>query len=217
MEYTANSLFFGNYLDASERLHEIEQFREYVDILLKKEKQYFEEEAHPDVEMEFLPLFAETFPPILHSSLIISCVILVELELKGFSQTLKDKLNLKLSIGDLSGSLLERFKKYITRVAGLDIKLDEDIWKDIIGVFEIRNCLVHHYGSLERFSRRSVIKDFVTRHNTPIIEENVLKFDENTSQKILDITSEFFETIYAIALEHFPGKYKLQNGSVKFT
>lgn len=80
---SAHQIFFSNSLDSSSRLLELEQFFEYMGGYLGREKQFFEEEAHVDLRIEFLPLFAETFPPILHSSLLISTAILLEQEMRG--------------------------------------------------------------------------------------------------------------------------------------
>jgi hypothetical protein len=201
-----NDLFYGNALDASSRLGDLEQFSDYVDAYLQREQEYFREEAHPDVEREFLPLFSATFPPILHSSLV-SSVMLVELELRGFSEALREHLSLPLSMSDLQGSLLERFRKYAALLAGLDLQTRDDSWADVVGIFEIRNCLVHSYGSLDRFTRRSIIEEFSRRHGTPKVDGNILKVDGATSSKVLSIASGLFDMIYGAALCRFPGQH----------
>jgi hypothetical protein len=203
-----NDLFYGNALDASSRLSDLEQFRDYIDGYLQREQEYFREEAHPDLEREFLPLFSATFPPILHSSLVVSSVMLVELEVRGFSEALREHLSLPLSMADLQGSLLDRFRKYAGLLAGLDFQPNGDQWADVVGVFEIRNCLVHSYGSLDRFSRRSVVEEFVRRHGNPNIDRDIVKVDGTTSAKVLSIASGFFDMIYEAALRRFPGRYK---------
>lgn len=176
--------FYGNALDASSRLNDLEQFSEYVDGYLRREQEYFRE-AHTDLEIEFLPLFSATFPPILHSSLVVSSVMLIELELRGFSEALRDHLTLPLAMSDLQGSLLDRFRKYAGRLAGLDFQPRGDQWSDVVGVFEIRNCLVHNYGSLCRFSRRPIIEEFARRHDNPKSDGDTIVIDGTTSSKVL--------------------------------
>jgi len=202
-----NDLFFGNALDASSRLNDLEQFRDYLDGFLKREKVYFREEAHPDLEHEFLPLFSATFPPILHSSLVVSSVMLIELELRAFAEALRQHLGLPLSMSELQGSLLERFREYAGALAGLDLQFGGDQWADVVGIFEIRNCLVHNYGSFDRFSRRSVIEDFIRRHSVPTVQDDIIKVDDSTSAKVLQVASGFFDTIYEAALCRFPGRH----------
>lgn len=203
-----NELFFGNALDASSRLNDLQEFRDYLDGFLKREEVYFREEAHPDLELEFLPLFSATFPSILHSSLVVSSVMLIELELRAFAEALREHLVLPLSMSDLQGSLLERFRKYVGALAGLDLQFQGDQWADVVGIFEIRNCLVHNYGSLDRFSRRSVVEDFIRRHDLPTVQNDIIKVDDSTSAKVLQVASGFFDTIYEAALLRFPGQHK---------
>jgi hypothetical protein len=203
-----NELFFDNALDASQRLGDLAEFRQYVDGYLQGEAAFFRDEAHPDVEREFLPMFSATFPPILHSALVISSVMLVELELRQFANALREQLSLLLSLADLQGSLLERFQKYARLIAGVDLQFRDEQWSDVVGIFEIRNCLVHNFASLDGFGRRSVIEAFIKRNSLPIVDGSVLRVDFATSSKVLDIASEFFDSIYAAALHRFEGPRK---------
>lgn len=111
-----NVLFFGNHVDASLRLEDLQRFREEAEGFLERERQHFGDE-HPDLRGAHLPLFAETFPPILHSSIIISTVILLEQELRGFSSAVLDSLESRVKFGDLSGSILEKFRIAVIKVA----------------------------------------------------------------------------------------------------
>ncbi|BCM25102.1 hypothetical protein [Methyloradius palustris] len=202
-----NLLFFGNFVDGSSRLNDLEQFREHAEGFLQRERIYFEEEAHPDIEREFLPLFAETFPPILHSSIIISTAILLEQELRGFSNALIEALNLKLKFNDLSGSIFEKFRTLVSKVANLSLDQTAVRWDDTIGLFEIRNCLVHAHGQLSEFQRASTIRAFSAKYGTPECDDSTMTVDARTSQLALEITSTFLEGIYSLAIERFPGDY----------
>lgn len=201
-----NELFFDKYLDASSRLYDLEQFQEHAEGFLRREREYFEEEAHPDLEREFLPLFAETFPPILHSSIIISTIIFLEQELRVFSGALIDALGLKIRFNDLAGSIIERFRTLTTKIA--DLRVDEDSafrWEDLVGLYELRNCLVHAQGQLCEFQRSSTVRSFSARHGTPTCNDDAVVVDAASSALALDIVSSFVETVYAAALERFPG------------
>jgi len=202
-----NLLFFGNLVDGSSRLDDLERFREHVDAFLLRETKHLEEEAHPVPEVESLPLFAEAFPPILHSSVIISSVILLEQEMRGYSVALLDAIASDLKFNDLSGSVLERFKTVVTKVAKLPLDTKDLTWEDVVGVFEIRNCLVHAGGSLTDFSRASTVKAFSGRHGTPDCSGDMLTIDTCTSKVTLKIASAFLEGIYDVALRAFPGHY----------
>jgi len=204
---SATEQFYDNALDASGRISDLEQFREHMEGFLSRERTYFQEEAHPDLESQFLPLFSATFPPILHSSLVVSSVMLIELELRAFADALQKHLSLPLSMSDLQGSLLERFRKYAVSLAGLEMSPQDGQWADVVGVFEIRNCLVHNYGSLDRFSRRAIVEGFAQRHGVPALENDIIKPDDATSAIVLKIASSFFDIIYEAALHRFPGPH----------
>jgi hypothetical protein len=200
-----NLLFFGNSVDSTVRLHDLEQFREYVDGFLAREAEYFKSE-HVDLEIEFLPLFAETFPPILHSTIVISTAMLLEQEMRGYSTAILESIASNLKFNDLSGSVLDRFRTIVTKVAKMPLDLT-GVWEDICGVFEIRNCLVHAGGELAGFSKASAIEAFVARHGTSGCSEH-LQVDAAMSALVLQIASAFLNRIYDAALEAFPGDYK---------
>lgn len=203
-----NLLFFGNLVDSSSKIEGLEKFLEHVDGFIARETKYYEEDAHVDLEMEFLPLFAETFPPILHSSLIISTAILLEQEMRGYSTALLDAIRSDLKFNDLSGSVLERFLSVISKVAKLPVDHGQLMWDDVVGLFEIRNCLVHAGGNLVGFQRAAAIKAFSARNGTPNFADDSLLVDSATSQFVLKVAMSFLEGIYDLALERFPGHYK---------
>jgi hypothetical protein len=202
-----NLLFFGNLVDASTRLEELEQFSGYVEGFLQQEQRYFREQAHPDLEREFLPMFAYSFPPILHSSLVISTAIFLELEMRGYCEALRDNIGLELRAAELSGNALDRFRTYVSKVAKLSFDPVRARWEDMVGLFEIRNCLVHAGGNLKPFQRASVIRAFSARHGTPLCEDDQMIIDLDTSTIVLKIATDFINDIYELALVRFPGHY----------
>ncbi|MDP2125736.1 MAG: hypothetical protein Q8K97_00020 [Pseudohongiella sp.] len=204
MTSNSNTLFFGNSLDASCILGDLQEFRNYIDGYLKNESKYFEEEAHVDLEREFLPLFSETFPPILHSSLVITSVIFLETQIRGISQALKEKLNLKLSLRDLSGNLLDQFKKYLIAVADVDSAHEHIPWDDVSSLFEFRNCLVHADGILTNYPKRKVIEQLFNKHGLELGEGELISVDSDASEKALLISSSFIEAVYRCLLNEFP-------------
>jgi|TARA_R100000049_G_C1944616_1_gene89417 hypothetical protein len=202
-----NLLFFGNSVDASEKLAELEQFLEYVSGFLFREARYLDEKAHPDLTREFLPLFADTLPPILHSSIVISTTTLLEQEMRGYAAALLSSLRSKLKFGELSGSVLERFRVVTTKIAGFAFDDFEASWQDVVGLFEIRNCLVHAGGDLGGFQKASTIRTFSKKHSTPIFADDSVEIDLRTSEVALRIASVFLDHIYNLALDRFPGRY----------
>lgn len=197
-------LFFSNSLDASDKLLKLEQFLDYVSNYFSNEARYFDEEAHPDLTREFLPLFAETLPPILHSSILISTTTLLEQEMRGYAAALLEAISSELKFGELSGSVLERFRVVTTKIAGFKLDDSQISWPDVVGLFEIRNCLIHSGGDLSSFQKISTIRTFAHRHGTPDCSNDKLHLDARTSEVALRITSTFLECIYKLALDRYP-------------
>jgi hypothetical protein len=196
--------FLSNFYDATGKLNDLEEFAEVVSGYFKREAKYFREEAHVDLEITFLPLFAETYPPIHRSSVIIAAVSLVELELRGYMETLRRCLSLKVGQKDLSGSLLDRFRTYVEKIADLNVDWKAIGWDDMNAVFEIRNCLIHAGGSLEHFGHRGTIEAFSKRTNDcPRIVGDRLDIDEAVVAAALFISGKFLDEVYAVALKRF--------------
>lgn len=126
----------------------------------KTPAKYFDEEAHPDMTREFLPLFAEALPPISHSPVVISMCTLLEQEIRGCAAALLSALGSELKFGEFSGGVLERFRLVAVKIAGLQLEEWLESWQDNIGIFEIRNCLVHSDGDLSNFQKPQVIRAF---------------------------------------------------------
>lgn len=202
-----NLLFFGNSVDASSRLNDLEQFREYLDGYLRTESEFLHE-LHSDLEIDMVPLFADAFPPILHSAVITSTVALIELEIRGYCDALRSSADLALRLADLSGGLLDRFWRYCTKVVGLEFDANALRWPDVIGLFEVRNCLVHTGGRLIDFQGAAAIRTFASEHSTPTIQGDGVTIDSQTSVVALAIASHFLDGIFDHALARFPGEYK---------
>lgn len=96
---------------------------------------------------------------------------MLEQELRGISQALRDTLKLPLSFNDIAGSLIERFRKYAIGLAGLPVHLGDADWQDILAVYESRNCLVHAGGDLHAFAKAEVIRAFAQRRQMALCRE----------------------------------------------
>lgn len=161
----AHDLLFTRCLDASSRLYELEQYLEYTQAYLHRERDYFRDEAHPDLEIEFLPLFKDTFPPILNASVIVATAMLLEQEVRELAAALAMAFNLKVKLNDLTGSVLERFRTLATKIVDLTIEGAHFQWTDLVGLFELRNCIVHSQGQLSDFQRAPTVVAFASKYH----------------------------------------------------
>jgi hypothetical protein len=120
---------------------------------------------------------------------------------------LLDAIASDLKFNDFSGSVLDRFRTVVTKVARLPLDPDITAWQDMVGLFEIRNCLVHAGANLAEFPKASTVKEFAARHRTPDCSSQTLQVDRSTSKVALEVASVFLQGIYDIALQAFPGEY----------
>jgi hypothetical protein len=210
MELPPHAQFFGSLVSVSV---ELDVLREYI---LHMDQSIEEAEAACQTSVQAVPpslqsiaedksdLLAEPFPRLLHTGVIISTVILLEQELTFFARFLQKVEGLGLSLGDLRGSLVERFKKYCLHVARLPFPVSERNWQDLRGVIEIRNCLVHNEGFLDGFNKACAVRAFMDDHGTPLVEDGRLCVGADTSLKVLDVVKLFIESIHNEALQKYP-------------
>jgi len=206
--------FFGSLVDASIELDLLKEYILHMDQSLQQAKTTCANSVQamsPSLQAiatDKAELLAEQFPKLLHAGFLISVIIFLEQQLASFSQSLERVENLGLSIKDLSGSFIERFRKYCEHIAKLPFLVSNENWEDLRGVLEIRNCLVHNNGLLDGFNRANTVQAFIKRHGTPKIENGFLCANTETSQKVLDIVEIFVESIYKTALYKYPDKNK---------
>jgi hypothetical protein len=196
--------FFGLLVFSECDLEELIQFRDHMGGFLAHNPADATDKAHSELELELFSPPEETFRPILHSSIIISTVVLLEREMRDYSTALLDAVESDLRFNDLSGNVLDRFMTVVTKIAKLPLNLTNVRWEDVNGLFEIRNCLVHAGGYLPEFAKASAIRAFAARHGTPDHSEGTIDIDALTSEVALEVASVFLEGIYAAALAAFP-------------
>jgi hypothetical protein len=136
---------FSNYISA---VREFEDLRRYADRL---ERLMEEDEQARQIDLQHLPakkaeieeLFADPFPQVFYASIVIANRILFEQHIKGVARTTQFALSRSITMDDLRGSLIQRFRKYCSDVVDLDLCFSASDWDFLIGLFLLRNCLVH--------------------------------------------------------------------------
>lgn len=201
----AHDLLWSKYLDASSRLLDLEQYLEHTQAYLRREQTYFRDEAHPDLKIEFLPLYRDTFPQILNASVIVSVAMLLEQEIRELAASLITALGLEIKFNDLAGSVLERFRILAVKVVGLTLEDARFQWADLVGLFELRNCIIHCQGMLSDFQRSAVVSTFASKHEPSLLIDGQAVPTDKTSEIAVRIASRFLLVAYASALQHCPG------------
>jgi hypothetical protein len=211
--------FFGSMVDAKTELDVLKEYILHMDNSIQEARmacQTSDQEAPLSLESiadDYSDLLAEPFPRLLHTGIIISIVIFLENELNFLANSLRKTEKLRISINDLKGSFIEKFKKYCLHVAKFPFPVSDQNWEDLHGVLEIRNCLVHNNGFLGGFGKASTVRAFTKRHGTPNIDNDWLAVNANTSLKVLEIVKIFVETFHEAALQKYPEEEEGSNNT----
>ena len=112
------------------------------------------------------------------------------------------------------GTILEQFKIYINDVAYLNFDLNQNNWKILSEIIELRNCIVHHDSNLEdwygrKFSKTESIKNLSKKITSIEVDEefnNVILY-ENSCNECIEIVEIFFDNLYRFTLKQYPREY----------
>jgi hypothetical protein len=204
--------FFGKSVDTSMEFEFLQEFVDSLDQLLDEaatrpaSRHLPLPDAVAAIASDRAELYSELFPRLLHESFAISSVVFLEHQCRSYVDCLRRALSTPLTLNDLSGTVIERFKTFCEKVCSLDLGISEQAWQDITGLVALRNCLVHSSGFLENSRDRKQIEAFVRRHQTPAILDGNLVFSRLTSRLCLHVLKVFTDSAYGAALERFPAE-----------
>lgn len=210
----ANLRFFGNLCNADDKLEEIRAFLDEIEKLIAKEKKLLpkwkvEYEDDPTLYNKKFH-FDFTLTRNLRLSVIISIVTLLEIELHTYCKELQRNLSINVNYSEFKGSILDQFKIYSNKLAGLEIDFESQVWQSVKEVVELRNCIVHYDGFIEdfygrKFSRHNSIKNLSKKFSSIQIEDNdLIVLDEIACRECINIIEKFVNMIYERAFQKFP-------------
>jgi hypothetical protein len=207
----ANLMFFGNMANISMQIEELESFLNEMNLHISRMNEdlsLINSSDDNSDELENLKYhYKYTHGDITHKTIIISLIILLESEIEIYCEEFKIHKNLSINFSDFRGSFLEKFKLYAQKLINLAFDFNSSQWQDIIGIYEIRNSIIHNRSSLEDFGKRKAVENFVKRHATFSIENDWIKLTHQSCYDSIQIIKLFFEALTSYALEIFPGDY----------
>lgn len=162
------------------------------------------EEMFPDHASESESLIMDIFPDITRKSFIVTLLIELDSRFKTYCEILREATGQSLKWSDLKGSPLERFITYSEKVCGLKSLYDDFNRQRLIGLIEVRNCIVHNNSSLEGFGKRKVIENFSRQVGGVTIEDDLISLELAGCNNCATIVFEFMERAYNSALDIFP-------------
>lgn len=214
-EEWGNLNFYGDYCNVSMQLDELldylKEFQNYIQVT----HHHLENgriSGHDALHLEQMKYnFQHSHGNILRQSTIISLYILLENGIDKYCKTFSKHARTKLKLSDFKGDILERFKTYTTKVAHLPFDFSSDLWSFIVGLHEVRNCLVHNNGIIEGFGKRKVIEHFSKRQNLITIRNDYfVDITFNGCKESIEQVDRLFVTITELAFDKYPGNYRLR-------
>ncbi len=94
--------------------------------------------------------YHKLFPSFSFNSILVSQFSFFETRLKFLCELYHRKGFSNVRLADLYGSDIEKCKRYLTLVAGLDFRDFQDKWKRILDIQKLRNSIVHNSANVVR-------------------------------------------------------------------
>jgi hypothetical protein len=88
------------------------------------------------------------FPSMLRQAILVSAIAEIEFMLFDVCRNVERDLQLRLSVADLDGKGIVRSRKYLTRVAGVDLSGAAVEWEHLVLAGAVRNMLIHNGGKV---------------------------------------------------------------------
>jgi hypothetical protein len=117
------------------------------------------------VYSEYYENYDRRFVGILMNSTFTSAYTLFEVIFDKICEFAEKRYRLKLSAADLSGNeIIGKSKKYIERVAGVDLSSIDKYWIELTTYRKVRNCITHSMGVIK--SSDTFLTDYVRNHSS---------------------------------------------------
>ncbi len=209
---TANLNFFGNLVTFGGQIDEIRSYLNEIHKFIEVTNFHLQNDKIKGYDIETLEMLKYNYEyshgDILRKSILISINVILELGIDRYCKDFQKHGNFKISYKELKGDLLERFKTYSLKILNSKFDFNSCLWSDIIGLYEVRNCLIHNNASLINFGKKRVIEEFILRNKAFEITDN--EYICITHQACifgLDSVENFYSKITEFAFEVFPTKH----------
>jgi hypothetical protein len=209
----ANNNFFGNAVGIDMQLEELKVYLNEVHNFIRITNITLQSDKMKDLDEETLENlkyhFENTQGEILRKSIIISIVILLESEIDTYCRDFKRYKKLSIGYNDFKGDLLDKFKIFSSRLLQSDFNFQGTLWQDILGLYEIRNSLIHNNGLLTDFGKRKTIERFISRNKSFEIDDNErICISHKACLDSVKIVETFFNELTDFALRIFPDRHQ---------
>jgi hypothetical protein len=208
----ANNNFFGNAIGIDMQLDELKVYLNEVNSFIKTFHTNLQSDKMKGLDIKtFENLkyhFEHTQGEILRKSIIISTVILLESEIDIYCKDFRKHKKITIGYNDFKGDLLDKFKIFSSKLLQSDFNFQGITWQDIVGLYEIRNSLIHNGGNVTDFGKRKTIESFIRRNKSFEIDDNERVCISHQSCLVsIKIVETFFNELTDFALREFPDRH----------
>ena len=218
----ANNNFFGNSVGIHMQLDELKVYLNEVHSFIKITNLNLQSDRMKGLDSETLENlkyhFEHTQGEILRKSIIISTVILLESEIDTYCKDFRKYKKIAVGYNEFKGDLLDKFKIFSSKLLQSDFNFQGALWQDVVGLYEIRNSLVHNCGLVSDFGKRKTIESFISRNKSFKIDENErICISHQACIDSINIIETFFNDLTGFALTVFPDKHQyIEDGKEPF-
>jgi hypothetical protein len=206
--------FYGNLCDLDQRIEDLKGYYGEVNQLIENKKAtlaLIQVDYHHNTELfNRKLLFENIIEANLRSSVIVSLVSLLEVELQRICNAFKKSLLLKISHSDFKGTIIDQFKIYLTKVVMISYNFGATEFESIREIIELRNCLVHYEGVIEdfygrKFDRVKTLKNLNQKFSSiQVIDDEYVYLDKEACLNCINVVERFLHEIYLAILKSFP-------------
>jgi hypothetical protein len=145
--------------------------------------------------------FAEYFPNILRSTIIVQSFSFFEYHLKNICNRIFHIKNTVFQLNDLQGSDLEKARIFLERTIKIDIRKYNPEWDLIKNIQQLRNVIVHSGG--EHKKEKQQLENFINNHPSLSVSNtydhrSVIKYDPDIQEVFVSDNKLNFEFLKAI-------------------
>lgn len=192
------------YFLVSGQLKKFEEYAEYIESTLRRELNKYEKtinELNNDQVDEFIDCYydeiaqyQDDFPSIMRNSLFISIYSFLEEKVIDLCDQ-PDKTAIKLK--DLQGNGISRASVFIKKVKKDDFPEDTKEWHFIKNANQIRNCIVHCGGDIDKAKNPKKITNAVNElENVSLSRHNRIILNEKFCFEFIHVVEKFLGDLY---------------------
>jgi ERCC4-related helicase len=149
-------------------LKEIEELQTAISIRpeTNEDTETYEEDSLTEIEFVLLRMH--------RVSTVMAVFAFFESSLFSICTSLQLRQQNQLTLSDISGAGINKFRKYLQKVCGINFNRLENEWSFLTDLAAIRNCLAHCDGDLRRYKNRPQVEAIAKRSLEISIEEEHL-------------------------------------------